>query len=353
MKSDEIVKELKFAQQALNERRSWFDFVSRIDHLLEGLRLLEPEQGDMERAADDLNTTLREEWRELAGQDIGLLLAEVYGLCQTRGALAAGMDVLQTLWGRELEDGRLREQAWQGRSVARAYLASLALIDGLFPSDEFGRLLLDAAQAGRNRYQWSDDARRVLQSMWTVRAARGAPPVATANLLANHVPHPDLPGLRPGDCLFRDLNVLGLKDLGHVGIYLGCPASRWADRYDWKEHWVIEMSTRNCEKNTVVDFKSHGNFWGFYSAKLADVQRDALLNLAASFLGTCTYARFSNYKNVRGLQFRCDGFVEYCHETVGVAPPLPSHRRGGLFEDDSWRTLTPSAMRNCFADKFI
>jgi hypothetical protein len=193
----------------------------------------------------------------------------------------------------------------------------------------------------------ADDLYRTLLTYWDQLAGQGI-----GLLLAGHIPHPDHPGLRPGDCLIRDLNVTGLRDLGHVGIYLGCPVGSWADRYDWREHWVIEMSTHNCEKNTVHDFKSHGKFWGFYSAELVDAQRDALLSLAAGFVGTCTYARFANYKNVQGLQFRCDGFVEYCHETVGVAPPVPSHRGGGLFEDDSWRSLTPSALRNCLSFKY-
>lgn len=353
MDSKTIVEQLEFAQQAITEQRSWFDFVSRIDRLLEGLDLLEHQPGDRLQAARDLNQTLLAYWSRLAGKDSGLLLAELYGLCQTSEALAEGIEVLQKLWELERDDGDLREQARQGRSVARGYLASLALIDSLFPSVEFGRLLDDAAETGRNQWQWNSDSRTVLQSMLTIRSAPGTPPVATANLLAGHVAHPAHVDLQPGDCLFRELNVVGLRYLGHVGIYLGCPVSRMAHKSDWTEHWVIEMTSRNCEMNTVADFKSNGKFWGFYSAGLSDLQRNALLNLADSFLGKCTYAWRSSFMNVNGLQFRCDGFVEYCHKTVGVSPPLPGHRLGGLFEKPEWRTLTPVALRNCMPKKIL
>lgn len=289
MDSELIVEQLEVAQQALSEQGSWFDFVSRIDRLLEGLGLLAHQQGDPLQAAIDLNRTLLQYWSRLAGRNSGLLLAECYGLCKSPAALQAGMPVLRDLWGMKNSQPDLRERAWQGRSVARGYLASLALLDGQFPNEGFGQLLVDAAETGRSRY---------------------------------------------------------------VGIYLGCPVGPWVDINDWNEHWIIEMTTRNCEKNTVANFKSHGTFWGFYAAHLTDVQREGLLGLADSFIGICTYARASNCKNVPGLQFRCDGFVEYCHETVGVSPPLPAHRGGGLFEDDSWRSLTPAALRNCLSIRY-
>ena len=130
MDSKTIVEQLEFAQQAITDQRSWFDFVSRIDRLLEGLDLLEHQPGDRLQAARDLNRTLLDHWKGLAGKDSGLLLAELYGLCQTSEALAEGIEVLQKLWELERDDGDLREQ---GRSVARGYLASLALIDSLFP----------------------------------------------------------------------------------------------------------------------------------------------------------------------------------------------------------------------------
>lgn len=169
--------------------------------------------------------------------------------------------------------------------------------------------------------------------------------------------HPQAIKLLPGDCLFRELSSPGqifgqaLRDLGHTGIYLGLRASN-ADPTDWSNHDVVEMTLSGCQITTIAQFRQQAPFWGFYSINLDQPRRSAIAALARSYVGRCHYGvSITGYKNPVALSFRCDGFVEHCHESLPPGAPLPAHK-WGLFEDDKWNTLTPAALRNCFFEKY-
>jgi len=72
-----------------------------------------------------------------------------------------------------------------------------------------------------------------------------------------------------------------------------------------------------------------------------------VVSTAHNLLGLCRYGVFgAHYKNPFNLFFRCDGLVEHCYESIIPTPSQVQHR-GGLFEDDTWKSLSPAALRNC------
>jgi len=165
---------------------------------------------------------------------------------------------------------------------------------------------------------------------------------------------------QPGDCVFREQTPMWrlknpMRDFGHVGIYLGMENSV-ADPSDLDNHKIIHVINDSpaCQQTSLNDFIHYKgnklNFWGFYSVSLSTHERSSIISKAKSYLNKCVYSFFQDYKNPPN--FRCDGFVEHCYEAVGASIP-PLTYRGGLFEDDLWKTMNPSALRNCFTRKIV
>lgn len=166
-------------------------------------------------------------------------------------------------------------------------------------------------------------------------------------------------GLLPGDCIFRRQSagfpVNPFRDFGHAGLYIGCidPA---ADPTECGNHLVVHVVSDMpaCQIVSLHTFCHPGgkreSFWGVYRANLTRAERQRLVLDAVSCAGKGTYAFRSAYKDRTAMTFRCDGFVEDCHERL--TPSLrPMSYRGGLFEADTWKTLNPSALRNCLTEK--
>ena len=188
----------------------------------------------------------------------------------------------------------------------------------------------------------------------------GPTPPAAAGLAQDG--YEPIPGtsIQAGDAIFREQDPSLLKIMpnpmrkfGHAGIYLGCP--KGSDPNQAANHEVIHVINANpaCQQQTLVDFcKPKGQtltFWGFYSASLTPTERSSLITKAQSLVGGSVYS-FRHYKTPSTAYFRCDGFVEYLYEHI--KPSIdPLRYRLGLFEDDDWKTINPSALRNCFADK--
>lgn len=171
-----------------------------------------------------------------------------------------------------------------------------------------------------------------------------------------------LPGLLPGDCVFRrqTTNWLGnpIRDFGHAGIYVGCinPA---ADVKNCENHMVIHAVKDKpaCQLTHLSDFCNPDGkpeqFWGAYQIDITPSERKELVEKAYSLVNKGTYSFFGGYKNERrGETFRCDGFVEYCYESIRHSQS-PLSYRGGLFEDDSWQTMNPMALRSCLTKKIL
>ncbi len=176
---------------------------------------------------------------------------------------------------------------------------------------------------------------------------------------------------KPGDVLFRDLSLKGCRQFGHSAIYLGPgPDNDHAD--DLGTHCIVEMEPwmgrglipgilinrrQNCVISTVRDFKAHGGFWGAYAADVTPCQpltrneRRQIVQKALSYVGRCRYGTVANtYKNHNARQFRCDGFVEHCYESIQPMAPRLKHREG-LFEVDTFATLSPNSLRSCLFEK--
>jgi hypothetical protein len=168
-----------------------------------------------------------------------------------------------------------------------------------------------------------------------------------------------LAGLLPGDCLFRRQSRPWygnpFRDFGHAGMYIGC-IDPTADVGDCEKHVVIHVisDTPACQQTTLHGFCNPDGgpeqFWGAYQADLTSGERSALVTAAYSLVGDCTYSFTNGYKNSAGKSFRCDGFVEHCYETCRPSQS-PLSYRGGLFENDSWKTMNPQALRNCLTRK--
>jgi len=159
--------------------------------------------------------------------------------------------------------------------------------------------------------------------------------------------------IRPGDGVFRELNIWGFPEFGHVGIYVGHPD----EGVPLKRHYIAEMKTGfmgfsgNCVLTTFEDFISTSPFWGVYSMELTEPERKQLFNAAMNLVGRCGYA-LTYYKDPYHNLFRCDGFVEHLYESLNPMPIQLQHRNG-LFEDDTYDTLNPNALRSCFSDRVV
>lgn len=168
-----------------------------------------------------------------------------------------------------------------------------------------------------------------------------------------------LPQMLPGDCLFRrqtkPWSGNPFRDFGHTGLYIGCidPA---LDPNDCANHVVVHVVSDKpaCQKTTLQGFCNPKGvaepFWGAYQVDLTDPERTALIAEAFSFVNQCSYSFTKGYKNSAGKTFRCDGFVEHCHE-ISKPSHLPLSYRGGLCEDENWKTLNPRAMTNSLVRK--
>lgn len=156
--------------------------------------------------------------------------------------------------------------------------------------------------------------------------------------------------LHPGDLLFRDLNISLLGAFGHVAMYIGAEYPQ----NDIDDHLIIEMKTTGCEVNTVKSFLESSQFWGAYRVPIGDPNLECeLVGYSLRYVGHAQYARFWNYKNNIGQQFRCDGFIEHCFEWLIENHQRP-HRlvdRGGLCENDTWYSLSPQLLRNATMTK--
>lgn len=176
---------------------------------------------------------------------------------------------------------------------------------------------------------------------------------------------------KPGDVLFRNLGFRVARHFGHTAIYLG-PDPKSTSNQGLDNHLVIEMEPWimgpinlpiNCVVSTVRSFKAYGGFWGAYSADilpqnpLSHQERLSVVKTALSYENRCRYGVVANtYKNPVARQFRCDGFVEYCYESMSPMAPRLQHRggatsAGGLFEDDTYLTLSPNSLRSCLFEK--
>ncbi len=168
-----------------------------------------------------------------------------------------------------------------------------------------------------------------------------------------------LPGLLPGDCVFRRQTKPWygnpFQDFGHAGIYVGCidPA---VDANDCSNHQVIHVvrATPACQITSLTEFcvpqGKREQFWGAYQVHLSNSARNRLLQEAFSLVGRCAYSFTHGYKNPTGQSFRCDGFVEHCYE-VARSGRSPLSYRGGLCEEDDWKTLNPRMLRSCLTKK--
>lgn len=226
---------------------------------------------------------------------------------------------------------------------------------------------LDELESWINEYSRRDsEGVRLYQDLFSdlfrvVTQANLAPDQPDDMLDRYYVP-PDMvrAGVQPGDCVFREMGPWGpvgnpLNDFGHVGMYLGMDNLN-ADPHDPANHKIIQVDNSKpaCQEATLHDFLHHKGkrlqFWGFYSVDLKPHERSGVISKARSYLGTGVYAFFKHYKSPPN--FRCDGYVEHCYESVG-ATVQPLNYRGGLFEDDLWKTMNPSALRNCFTNKIV
>lgn len=164
-------------------------------------------------------------------------------------------------------------------------------------------------------------------------------------------------GLQPGDCIFRRQSpgiFNPFRDFGHAGIYLGCDDPD-ADINDCASHKIVHVVSEKvaCQLVTLKEFcEPNGkkeSFWGAYQVNLTSSERERVVSNALSGVGQFTYKFIG--KGYKGpLTYRCDGFVECCYENAAINTP-PMSYRGGLFENDNWKTLNPSALRNCLTTK--
>ena len=178
---------------------------------------------------------------------------------------------------------------------------------------------------------------------------------------------------KPGDVLFRNLNLKGFKSFGHTGIYIGPdPDTNENEVANLDAHRVVEMEPwignfwipgilinrrQHCVISTVGGFKAHGCFWGAYSADispdepLTSLERQEIVRTALSLVGKCRYGVLGQaYKNKHARQFRCDGFIEHCFESLTPMARRLKHREG-LFEGDTYLTMSPNSLRNCLFEK--
>jgi len=163
------------------------------------------------------------------------------------------------------------------------------------------------------------------------------------------------------DIVGRDLNVLGLGALGHVGLWTG-------DR-------VIEALNQNptIVQNTLQDFKSRSSYWGavyypnwnklpvvwlpsqiwipytnvVYSAKVAAVRRAVLIQQIGATYTMSPSIQVARVQECQGLRctgptpgkYRCDTFIKDAYLTAGV---------GGL---SFGTTETPSTLWTTYSER--
>lgn len=169
--------------------------------------------------------------------------------------------------------------------------------------------------------------------------------------------------LRPGDCLFRRQSGSWfgnpVRDFGHAGLYIGC-INPELDASDCSNHMVIHVVSDNpaCQMTSLREFCNPDGeaeeFWGAYQIDLSDSERNRLIQTAFSYVNKCVYSFTTGYKNSSGQSFRCDGFVEHCYETTLNGSTIqPWSYREGLFEKDTWKTMSPTSLRNCLTRKVL
>jgi len=135
------------------------------------------------------------------------------------------------------------------------------------------------------------------------------------------------PRAEQGSALFRDLNYPGLSQAEHASIYERALIFSSSDQpEDPFKHTIIEASSdwSGVARVTFNQFLDGNESWFTRDSSPApswDKRRD-LINYAASQIGQVEY----NWFNLSGINrikapfysFRCDGFVEWVYESIGV-----------------------------------
>lgn len=330
MNYDELIKWLEAAAAS----RNWYQFVATTQEFVDELD--QKYRDDDGKYLDQLAGTVGELLLDNRLEQIARLLAiELYASCVTPSALERGLSLLDRLVESLVHDGAPDPFS---SSLLSSVLAILGrLLENRTISESIGRDILEALMANH-------PAVRTLFSAPDPQTPQGPPNTAGFLQVGPNT-------VQPGDCLFRGMNIKRFSDLGHVAIYIGIDPGKDPDVES--NHRIIEVTdaTPACNIDTVANFKKTGNFWGYYSVNLNSVERNQVVSTALRFDGKCSYGYFPwRYKSASALSFRCDGFVEHCYESIVPTPPRLSHRKG-LFEDDTWKSLTPAALRNCMFTK--
>ena len=321
-------------------RADWYSFVGFIDSIHAELTTLSPSTADRQEllSAQEilLYRYIEDSNRQLFPR---LIAAELIAL------LGIDLDSISRMATRLL--GRTRNLGDSNFIVVSSLSAHLlgALETPSRVDQIFGR-------QGHTIVSGLAEAVQVRESSFTLNAL-GSP---TAQVAPDIRAITTLPGLLPGDCIFRRQTVPWhginpFRDFGHAGIYVGQVDSS-LDPNDCNSHVVVHVVSAKpaCQLTTLHEFcNPHGHaeqFWGAFQVDLTDAERNMLIAKAFSFANQCSYSFTSGYKDGKAKTFRCDGFVEFCHEAVKPSQN-PLNYRGGLFEDDNWKTLNPRAMSNC------
>lgn len=326
MDRDELVEWLEAAAAS----RFWHQFVATTQEFVEDLdqKYLDDDTKYLDQLAAPIEELLFENQLEHIAQ---LLAVELYASCAIPRAVEQGLSLLR----------RSAETLVQDEAPDPLNSSLLSSVLAILWRLRENRTISET--------QWRDHLETLTTIHPAIRAslpgsrpqARRGPPNIAGFLQVG--PNKVL----PGDCLFRDMGWKPISDLGHVAIYIGIDPNDDPD--DESNHLIIEVTTATpaCNIDTVANFKKTGTFWGYYSVDLTSNERDQIVNNALKYNGKCSYGYWPRrYKSASALSFRCDGFVEYCYESITPTPGRLSHRKG-LFEADTWKSLTPAALRNC------
>lgn len=139
-------------------------------------------------------------------------------------------------------------------------------------------------------------------------------------------------GFEKGDCIFRKLDFTFAYLLGHAGLYWHWaprPGQITPDPNIWGDHITMEelgvaWTPREPRKFGQLDYHNFkkfyetAGFWGVGAHKLHYLDRQKLVDIAKA--QTELHPRFGFWGDYKrpGISFRCDGFVEWCYEQVGL-----------------------------------